>query len=741
MKSQEDEIHLLDYWRILYKRRRVALTFFCLVVGIVAVYCFAATPYYQGTTQVLVDPEKNQTMDFSPGDTNAGGGTAIIQMKDPTAFFNTQKEILTSRSFGDRVVRKLQLDKNPYFLDLKDKKINTFLNTIVMKIKSIFPEKAKTANPFPSFVFKAELDPVLTDILLENVDLELGKQNNLIKIHYYADNPTIAAAVSIGIATAYNDQILDIRVKPYRDAAEWLSARLVESKGKVVETEKMLQQYREGKGVVSFETKENVIIQQLTEITTQLVQTETKRQEAEAKYRQIESVINNPEQLATVPDIMNNLVIQGLRNEELGLKKQLSELSVKFGPKHPHIVKAHSQLDMVQKNILSEARKMLNAAKTEFEIAKNRILSLKKSIESQKQEVLTMTRKAIDFNVIAGEAGSNKQFYELLLKKWQEASLSSGINISNVQVIDEATIPKSSAKPKKGLLILLSMMVGLFGGIFAAFFMEYMDDTIKNAEDVDKDLGLPFLDIVPLTNGKTGTLSLVSDPKSAAAESYRTIRTGLMLSSATNPIKVILLTSATPNEGKTTTASNLAVAMAQMGEKVLLVDGDLRRRNLHKFFNLRSDLGISDVIMDPANLSRAIKSPAEFPHLDIMVGGIQIPSPSELLGSERMKAFIAQMREKYDRVIIDSPPLLAFSDALVLASLADGVIVVVWGGETSRTIIQKGIQLLKGIDTRIVGVVLNKIDTTRKDYYYYYPYYSQYYGEEKTKKKNKKSVT
>jgi len=734
MNSQEEEIHLLDYWRILYKRRRVAIIFFCVVVGIVAVYSFTATPIYMGTTQVLVEPDKNQTLNFAEDRT-----TAIIQAGNPDQYFNTQKEILSSRAFGDRVVRKMQLDKNPYFLDLKNKKNGSFISLIREKISGLFPEKAKAVDPFPNFALKPELDPALTNIVLKNLTLGIGRRSYIMKINYSSPNPSIAAVMSIGIAGAFLEHSLEIRVKPYRDAAEWLSARLMESKGKVTETEKTLQQYRESTGMVSFEAKENVTTQHLQELVTQLTETESTRQEAGIKYKQIESVIDHPAQLAAVPAIMNNQVIQGLRTDELALKKQLSELSTKFGPKHPQIIKTQSQLDMVQKNIIAEARKMLNSAKTEYEIAKNRELSLRKSIDDQKQEVLNMTRKAINFNVISGEAESNKQFYDLLLKKWQEASLSSGVSISNVQIVDYATIPKSPVKPRRGLYLLLAALVGLFGGALAAFFTDYIDDTIKNADDVDKALGLPFLDIVPLNKDKKGTLSLVSDPNSAAAESYRTIRTGLMLSSPSQPSKVIILTSAVPNEGKTTVSANLAVAMSQMGEKVLLVDGDLRKSDLHKYFDLSFDLGLSDVIIDPTNLPRAIKSSAQYPHLDIIAGGTKAPSPLELLGSEQMKTFIAQMKGKYDRVIIDSPPLLAFSDPLVLSSLADGVIMVVWGGETSRTIIQKAIQLLKGIDTRIIGVVLNKIDTTRKDYYYYYPYYySYYYSDGEKKKKSKK---
>ena len=728
MKSQEQELHLLDYWRIISKRRSIVLTVFFAVVGIVAVYTYTETPIYMGTTKLLFNLE-GQTLNFMEGG-------AFIQQRDPVEYINTQKEILQSRTFGDRVVRKLQLDKNPYFLDQKTKKRFDLLAIVNRNISSLLPEKPAPVNPFPEFTFKQELNPALTDAVLGSIELKTGRQSNIMEINFYADNPNVAASMANGVAGAFIEHNLDIQVKPYRDSAEWLSARLVESKEKVSATEKTLQQYREGKGVVSFETTGNVITQQLQELTSQLVQTEAKRNEAEIKYNQIASVIDNPERLASVPDVMNNLVIQGQRNEELSVKKQLSELSEKFGPKHPQIVKAKSQLDSIQQSIIAEARKMLNAAKTELEIARNREASLRRTIEAQKKEVLNLTRKAIDFNVIAGEAGSNKQFYDLLLKKLQEATLTSGISVTNLQIVDGAIIPKSPVKPDRSRNLLLALVIGLFGGIGAAFFTDYLDDTIKTAEDVDKKLDLPLLDVIPRTNMKEGTIFMTSDQNSATAEAFRTIRTGLMLSSPAKQLKVILLTSAVPSEGKTTTAANLAVAMAKMGERVLIVDGDMRRRNLHEIFALSNTTGISDVIVDPEKISEAIQNSDKYPNLDILTGGTHAPNPSELLGSEQMKEFIARMRERYDRIIIDSPPLLAFSDPLVLGNLSDGVILVVWGGKTSREIIQKSLQLLKGIHTKILGVALNKIDTTKRSYYYY-PYYSYYYSDRKGKAKQR----
>jgi capsular exopolysaccharide synthesis family protein len=724
-----EEIHLRDYWRVLLKRRQIALPFFAVVVTIVAVYSFVATPIYQGTVQLLVDNERNQTLNFSEG------GAALIQQKDMADFFNTQKTVINSRLFADRVARKLQLDKNSYFKALKEKHEHSFKASLSTIIKGFFPDRVKQAGPFAEYKFKEELDPFITEVILDNVKLESEKRSNIMIVKYTAKDAAVAAVMANGIAESFIEHNLEIRVKPYRDAAEWLSSRLVDSKSKVGESESKLQQYREGKGITSFETKESVLTQKLQELTTQLVQAESKRQDFEIKYHQIQSVIEKPELLTTVPDIMNNLIIQGLRNEELTLRRQISEFSEKYGDKHPQLIKTNSQLEMVKRSINLEARKMLSAAKADYEVALSRETTLRSGLEAQKREVLDLTRKAIDFNVIAGESGSNKQFYDLLLKKLQEASLSGGLSVSNIQIVDYSIVPDGPIKPQRAKNMLLALLLGLFGGISAAFFIEYMDDTIKTAEDVDKAINLPLLDIVPLTDVKDGPLFVLSNNKSATAESFRTIRTGIMLSSLDNePLKVLLITSATPNEGKSTVATNLAVAMSQMGERVLLIDVDMRRHNLHEFFAADNSVGISDLIMDPSRLTEALKKVDTLPNMSLITGGTLAPNPSELLGSDRMKTLIAGLRNDYDRIILDSPPLMAFSDSLVLSRLSDGVIMVAWGAKTPRATIIKAADSLKGVGARILGVVLNKIDVARHSSYAYYSYY---YSDKKGSKKHK----
>ncbi|MBI5344457.1 MAG: polysaccharide biosynthesis tyrosine autokinase [Deltaproteobacteria bacterium] len=738
MLPSEKEIHLRDYWGVVLKHGHLAVIFFIIAVGVTSVYSFTAKPIYQGSAQILIDLESNPTVSFSEG------GSALLQQRNILDYFNTQKEILYSRTFADRVVRRLQLDKNGYFLEKKAASRSSLAANILKSVKDIvkdnFPSNQGAAEQVTNAYLLKELDPELTDIVLREMQVALGGKASIIKINYVSDNPYMAAGMANGIANTYIEHNLDLRVRPFKDAVEWLSARMVDLRSKVEESEKALQKYKEGTGVVSFETKESVIVKSLQENASQLVQATIKRQEAETRYRQIRSVVDNPELLATSPDIMNNLVIQNLRISELNLKNQMSDLSEKFGPKHPQMVRTSNELQTIQKNLIAEARKMLNAAKTNYEIALSNETSIKTALDEQKKQVLDLSRKAIDFNVVAGESESNKQFYELLLKKLQEASLSSGVSISNVQVVDHATLPDTPIRPKKKLYILMSVIAGLFGGIIIVFFTEYMDDTIKTSDEVEQTLKLPFLAVLPSTK-EQGPIYITAGTRSMIAEAYKTLRTNIMFSTPERPPKLLLITSATPEEGKTTVSSNLAVAMAMMGEKVLLIDADMRRHNIHKVFSLDNTIGLTNAIIDPATVPACIRPVPDCPNLSVITGGALSPNPLEMLSSHHMKDILTELGKNYDRVIMDSPPLLAVADSVILAHLADAVILVAWGGKTSIGLIKRALLIISNVkDLRILGVALNKIDVTKRGYYQYYPYYDYYTkdGEDTKRKRGKR---
>ncbi len=717
MQPRPEEIHLLDYWRIISNRRHLTISFFILVVGIVTVYSYTATPIYESTAKLLFNQQNNTTLSFTEG------GSPLIQIKEPTEYYNTQKKIIFSRTFIDHVIRKNALDTNSYFVNKKKKTSGGPVASLRRLVTGILSKKKADPVNEESKPLKDEVDPWLTSFLLDRMKVVVGRDSSIMEIQFTSDDSGIAAFIANCIADTYIQYNLDLRVMPYKDSVGWLSARLSEFKTKVETSEKSLQRYKEQKNVVSFEARENIITQKLHGLVSELVRVQGARQEAEIRYNQIKDVIDNPELLARVPDIMNNQVIQSLRNQELNLQRQLSEMSEKFGPKHPQIVQTNSELEMVKKSLNSEARKMLSSAKTIYEIALNREKFLIRSIEEEKQEVLGLSREMIDFKVVSEESENNRRFYEMLLKKLQEATLLSGITVSNIQVIDRAIPPGGPIKPNRSKNILLSIIIGVFGGIFLAIFTDYMDDSVKSQDDVDIHLGQHFLGMVP-----SAEQSMFSDPLSTVSESYRTIRMGIKFAASQRPLKTILITSAVPSEGKTTTASNLAIVLARMGERTLLIDADLRRQSIHKHFKLDNSAGLGSIIVEKGDLFSAIKEIEIVPHLSVLPGGPTFPNPSEVLASERMRDLISSLREKYDRIIIDSPPIMPVSDPLIVGGLADGVIMVSQAGSTGKAVVKKACQSLMKLNVHIIGIVLNKVRVRKRGYGYYYYYHNYYYS-------------
>ena len=721
MQNRANEIHLLDYWRIINSKRHIVISFFTLIVGIVTVYSFAATPVYQSTAKLLVNMENNTTLTFTEG-------APQIQIGDPVEYYNTQKKILFSRAFMDRVIRKYSLDKNGYFLEKQRKASSGVIQSLLSALSGIV-SRPRAADPEAVKQQQEEAAPWLTSMLLGQMKVDLGKDSSIMEIHASSDNPDIAASLANGIADTFIEYNLDLRLTPYRNSVEWLTSRLSELKGKVEESENKLQKYKEKKGIISQEAKESILTQKLQGLVAEQVKAQAARQDAEVKYNQIRGVVDKPQLLATVPDIMNNQVIQGLRNEELRLQRQISEQSEKFGPKHPQMIKARSELESVRKNLISEARKMLNAAKTEYEIALNREKFLNRSVETEKNAVLGVSREMIDFKVVSEESENNRRFYEMLLKKLQEATLLSGVTFSNIQVIDHAIPARSPIKPDRMKNILLAVVIGLFGGVFLAIFADYMDDSVKSQDDVELHMGQHFLGMVPAVQDK----AVFSDLQSPVSESYRTIRMGLKFAASQRPLKTILITSAIPGEGKTTTAINLAVMLANMGDKVLLVDADLRRQTIHKLFGMDGSAGLGSVVLGQAELFSTIKRVKGHPGLSVLTAGPAFPNPAEVLSSEQARKVLASLRDKYDLIIIDSPPVMPVADPLILSEMSDGVIIVTKGGVTSRVVARKACQSLGKINATIIGVVMNNVRIPKGVYgSNYYSYYRPY-GEARKK--------
>ena len=428
------------------------------------------------------------------------------------------------------------------------------------------------------------------------------------------------------------------------------------------------------------------------------------------------------------------------------LYKRASELSKKYGEKHPQMVAIESELGTLQGRKKLEIQRVINALKNEYTVALAKENSLKSALGEQKTESLELNQKAIEYGVLQRETESAKQMYDLLIKRFKETSLTEDMQTGNIRIIDRAETPRAPVRPRKQLNILLAIVVGLVMGVGLAFFFEYLDNTIKLPDDIKRHLQVPYLGPVPAIalNGSVvrpgepiPQLVTVHPPRPRQARRTGGSGRSILFSSADHSPQVVLVSSAGPLEGKSLTSANLAVTMAQSGTNAVLVDCDMRKPTAHKIFGLPREKGISSLLVGACGFDEAVMR-TQVPNLDVIPCGPIPPNPSELLGSGRMVKLIEVLRKKYGRIIIDSPPLTAVTDAVVLSKLADGVIIVVRAGDTPREIIKNGLTQLHGVNARILGVVLNGVEMGREGYYYY-QYYYYYYGEDGEKRKKTKS--
>lgn len=524
----------------------------------------------------------------------------------------------------------------------------------------------KQVGSFPGFSRQQSSEKAFLVTFQKNLIIDPLRNSRIVRIGFTSYDPTQAVKVVNTLTEEYISYSMEMKINASQEAVKWLTSRVDEMREKVRESEEAFENHRES-------------------LSAKI-----------AKEMRSSSVLSEHE---SRPEVVKNEHIQNLKTEEIKLFATLAQLTHKYGPRHPQIIQVTSQLAALRERIREEISKVVGALKIE---------------ESPK------------YLLLKREAEANRELYEILLKRLKETALTETLPRSNIHVIDSARLPHKPVSPRKGLHVLLAVILGLMLGSGSAFFLEYLDNTVKNQEDIEQHLQLPLLGVVPSAMTKEKkvieTITAVS-PKSILSEAYRTIRTGVFLSSVDESTKTLLVTSAGPLEGKTTTAVNLAIAMAQAERKVLLVDADLRRPRLHKIFDLDNSEGLTTSLLDRQG-GRPLPRETGIPFLYVLTSGPVPPNPAELLGSMKMRETLIELREQFDKIILDSPPLIPVADAIILAALSDEVILVVRGSYTVKRVVQEGKRRLEESKGKILGVVLNGISREEDGYYpsYYYDY-------------------
>lgn len=734
----QEEVRLQDYWRILKKRQWVIITFFVIIVVSVTITTFLSSPTYKGTTRILIEKDTPNILSFQE---------VLAFDTSDTDYYQTQYTILKSRSLARAVLEQLGMLQQAE-IENAGFSVRGLLNEVLFLVglKEPLTDEAKQR-----LVEQQRIDNFLND----TISIEPIKGSWLVDISAVSKNPELAARIANMLVETYIKQTLGSKLSASKDAAGWLEEQLKTSQKKVAESEAALLAYKEKYGIISFEDRQNIVTQKLSELNTAVNNARIKRIGVEAQYRQIQEYLRGEatastsetiSKLETLSQVINNPFIQNLKAELSNLEVDQSELLKKFRSKHPNVIAVQSQINSIRSRINAEVRQIITSIKNEYELALAQEEEMRAALEEQKQEALDLNQKAISYAVLEREAESNKRVYDTLLQRTKETNVTEQLETINIRVIDQASVPTYPIAPRKKLNIFLAMIVGLVGGAALAFFFEFLDNTIKSPDDIQHYLNMPFLGFIPKVaylgngngngvpahRGKPNPVDTVValDPKSTVSEAYRSLRTNVMFSSLEHG-PVLLVTSAGPTEGKSITVANLAITMAQSGSKTLIIDCDLRKPRMHRIFNIPGSTdGITEMIVNlGSNGMKVAVKRTKIENLDIIPCGQIPPNPSELLSSERTKFLIQALSKKYDRILIDSPPVNVVTDPVILSQIVDGVVLIVRAGQTSRDVARRARDQLLAVKARLLGGVLNSVDL-QKDHYYYYSYYHNYYYQE-----------
>ncbi len=717
------EATLLDYWRMLVKRGRMILYTVLIVFSLVAIVTLKLTRQYEAVGRIIVsrdngDVVADQITQQAGG--SAGGG-------DLNSEIETQANILQSDTLALHVVQDLRLYQEPDFAG---------------RLATVRYDGGTTPLGAPP-----DMDPNLQEQMLNifkrNLVVVEVPNTRLIEIHFFSSNAKLAAAVAKHLAEMLENRGTQARYEATTHATDWLSSELNDLKHQVEQSEQVLVEYQKKAGIVGLDDKQNTIMTKLDDLNHALTMVESDRSSKQANFESIQSV--TPELSAAVPA---NSQIYKLRQQQTDLKAQYAQAMAQFGDQYPKAVAIANQLKELQSAIAEENKRIATQVESDYKIARSREKSLNYIFEQQKQTAIDLSERSVEYRILERDANSYRDLYESLTKTLKQAEVLASLQSSNISVVDEPVVPSHPSRPNIPRNLAVGLVLGLACGIAAAFITEMMDNRVYRPEEISVLADLPVLVSVPfyaapLQEGNQSSKQLESEssqrvglvasrqPRSQLAEAYRALRTAILLSSSGSPPRLILVTSGVPQEGKSTTSLNLATVLSQRGTRVLLVDADLRRPSIHKILGMRSEYGLSTVLTG-ASILKDVVLPTGVPNLDVLPAGPIPPAPSELLGSESMKEVLGQCARDYEFVILDAPPVLSVTDAVILSTEVDAVIYVVRAGWTTKHCVRRSREVLSGVGARVLGIVVNALSTTFADSYYYYGKsdYSAYYTSE-----------
>ena len=771
----DEGVHLRDYWMAARKRIWLVIGVTLVVTVLATIYMARKPDIYEAEARIQVNLENPNP---ALGASGKGGSSVIVSGYNDPTYFSTQLQILTGPGLLRRVAKTLDLEHNKNFLRAAQGAPNRSTWRSVLRIFG-FDTKKKSEEQAPE---EAEL-PLTTSVapavakedladakrlapyvkaLQAGLKVEPVKETRLsvrdtrlIDIAYRHTDPTTAAKIVNAISDTFTLANLEKKTETNTTTGDYLQKRIAELQAQIRTDGERLSNYARNHQILSLDASQNTVVERLAGLNRQLLEAENARKEAEAAYRAALSP-GAAEALASA----SLSQIQELDMKIGALRQQRAQLLIENTEDWPEVKNIDSQIKALEKQI-AETRQRASSTvttnlKTRFDQALAREQALRQAFNEQRAATVTQNEASINYRLIQQELDTNKALLDGLMQRFRENDVVQAGTPNNIYVVDYAVAPDAPVAPRRLQGIALAFALSLTFGIGLAFFLEYLDDTIRSMEDVERMLHLPTLAVIPQVgglarrrllpglkalksangngngNGLPPELLFNADARSGLAEAYRHLRTSVLLSTPGQPPQTLLVTSSLPSEGKTTTAVNVAMSLAQTGADVLVIDADMRRPRLHSLFNVGNQEGLSTLLsreLSEAEVMAVLKRD-EASGLYLMTSGAVPPNPAELIGSQQMQQLMTILKARFGHIVIDSPPIASFTDGVLISLMTDGVLLVIHGGKSSRAVVRHARQQLKNVGAKVLGVVLNKVDHRTGDYYYYYHYgyYSHYYS-------------
>jgi capsular exopolysaccharide synthesis family protein len=746
-----DEWHLVDVLRVLYKRRWTALITFVTVILAVVVLVWTAPAIYEARTQLLIERDQPQIIVFKDA-INPNADTSQSQ-----EYHETQLKILRSRSLARKTIAALDLWDHPELGPGGERQHPGWragarmIEVLTAWLPGALRPSTTALRREPAGPDEPSSEAAAIDGFLAALTVSPVAESLLVDVQFRSQNPELAAKVANALAQIYIEEDARLKFDRSKQASDWLDKQLEAQRHQMELSEAALQRYRDRTDAISTDQREVLGSQKMSEMNAAFVRAKTDRLQKEAIYREAESLSKDRAALETFPAIASNALIQSVKAELAVLERERLALSSRgLGERHPEVVKLSAAAKAATERIRTETAKAVDGLRRDYLAALAQEQSLAGAFADQRRETVQQQRKETEYDVLERAARTDRQIFESLLQRAKETGVSGDQSQSNLRVVDPADVPRTPVSPQKRRSLIMASVGGFMLAVGLAFFFEYFDNRIKTPDEIKAHFGLPCLGMVPLvaTEGNGSDAPMLHKGVSPSfAEAVRIIRTNLLFANTptpertlpvTNPLfantvapaRILAVTSAGPSEGKTVVSTNIALSLALTGERVLLIDADLRRPKVHEYFGIPQEPGLADVVTSPTRVSQAAK-PTGVSHLWVMPCGVTVPNPTEVLSSARFRKLLIGAAGQFDWVIVDTPPVLAVADSAIVANMTNGVLFVVAAELTGRRIGKLALEQLQAAKAHVIGAVLNRVNLKRNSFYYFDYHredYARYYA-------------